>query len=145
MPASASTRSCGTARRRAPKGWRHSGIAVSPHTPTHTEAATALASQRNANTFLFLWNPSCGSRTHIHRAGCARRLLIAAFDTAVPTEGCVPDGCALDCRGKLWVAMHGAGEVRRYDPLSGEHLATVTLPAVAGTLVTSCAFGGEEL
>ena len=83
-----------------------------------------------------------------------------AFATAPESGGCtvdpvtnklslaggfVPDGCALDSQGKLWVALHGLGEVRRYDPRTGEHQGTVTLPHSAGKLVTSCCFGGEAL
>ena len=57
----------------------------------------------------------------------------------------MPDGCALDTQGKLWVACFGAGEVRRYDPAAGTLLATVVLPAEAGTEATACAFGGADL
>eukprot|EP00966_Prymnesium_polylepis_P301293 6961758-Prymnesium_polylepis.2 len=57
----------------------------------------------------------------------------------------VPDGCALDTQGMLWVACFGAGQVRRYDPASGELLATVVVPAAAGLETTACAFGGEAL
>lgn len=58
----------------------------------------------------------------------------------------VPDGCALDNEGKLWVACFGAGQVRRYDPKNGALLATVDLPhATAGTESTACAFGGKDL
>jgi len=39
------------------------------------------------------------------------------------------------------VAVHGAGEVRRFSP-QGEHVASVTL-RVPG--VTSCSFGGANL
>lgn len=57
----------------------------------------------------------------------------------------VPDGCALDTEGMLWVACFGGQQVRRYDPASGEILATVDLPAEAGSETTACAFGGEGL
>ncbi|CAE8655042.1 unnamed protein product [Polarella glacialis] len=57
----------------------------------------------------------------------------------------VPDGCALDADGKLWVACFGAGQVRRYDPTTGTLLATVLLPAEAGLETTACAFGGPDL
>jgi len=57
----------------------------------------------------------------------------------------VPDGCALDVQGKLWVACFGAGEVRRYDPADGRLLCTFAMPAEAGPETTACAFGGEAL
>eukprot|EP00928_Gymnodinium_smaydae_P027256 TRINITY_DN21130_c0_g2_i1.p1 TRINITY_DN21130_c0_g2~~TRINITY_DN21130_c0_g2_i1.p1 ORF type:complete len:330 (-),score=33.99 TRINITY_DN21130_c0_g2_i1:49-1038(-) len=57
----------------------------------------------------------------------------------------VPDGNAIDCEGMLWIACFGAGEVRRYNPVTGELLATVRLPKEAGPQTTACAFGGVEL
>ena len=57
----------------------------------------------------------------------------------------VPDGCALDAEGMLWVALFGAGSVRRIDPRSGAVLAVVELPEEAGPQCTACAFGGVEL
>jgi sugar lactone lactonase YvrE len=53
----------------------------------------------------------------------------------------VLDSVTLDADGYLWVAIHGASELRRYSP-QGEIKCIVRLP-VCG--VTSCAFGGEEL
>ncbi|MFC3690042.1 SMP-30/gluconolactonase/LRE family protein [Aquipuribacter hungaricus] len=47
----------------------------------------------------------------------------------------VPDGMTTDAEGTLWVAVHGAGEVRRYDA-DGYPLLTVTLPAAQPTSVT---------
>lgn len=38
-----------------------------------------------------------------------------------------PDGLLVDAEGMLWAAMHGIGEVHRYDP-SGRLLARVTMP-----------------
>lgn len=66
----------------------------------------------------------------------ARRPLVS-FD---PADG-IPDGLAVDAEGCVWLAVWGAGEVRRYDP-AGRHLATVRVPV---SQVTSCAFGGPEL
>jgi sugar lactone lactonase YvrE len=39
-----------------------------------------------------------------------------------------PDGLCMDTDGTLWIAIWGAGEVRRYTPV-GEHLATIAVPA----------------
>lgn len=47
----------------------------------------------------------------------------------------VPDGMTTDAEGTLWVAVHGAGQVRRYDA-DGYPLLTVDLPARQPTSVT---------
>jgi sugar lactone lactonase YvrE len=52
----------------------------------------------------------------------------------------LPDGLAVDTEGCVWVAIWGAGQVRRLTP-DGRHVATVRVGA-AGT--TSCAFGGRR-
>ena len=51
----------------------------------------------------------------------------------------LPDGMTVDRDGYLWVAIAGAGQVRRYSP-DGALLARVDVPTPT---VTSCAFGGE--
>jgi sugar lactone lactonase YvrE len=53
-----------------------------------------------------------------------------------------PDGMTIDAEGKLWVALFGAGPVRRYDPETGALLQTIHVPAPN---TSSCAFGGPEL
>jgi sugar lactone lactonase YvrE len=55
----------------------------------------------------------------------------------------LPDGLVVDGDGCLWVALWGAGEIRRYDD-AGRRIATISLPT---PYVTSCAFGarGNEL
>ncbi|MHB8294569.1 MAG: SMP-30/gluconolactonase/LRE family protein, partial [Acidimicrobiales bacterium] len=59
----------------------------------------------------------------------------------VPVADGVPDGMALDDQGCLWVALWGAGEVRRYTP-EGRLDARIELPV---SRVTSLCFGGEAL
>ena len=54
----------------------------------------------------------------------------------------LPDGMAIDAEGMLWVAHFGGSAVRRWDPNTGEVLATIPVPA---TQITACAFGGENL
>jgi sugar lactone lactonase YvrE len=54
-------------------------------------------------------------------------------------EGC-PDGLTVDDGGHLWVAIWGAGEVRRYTP-EGHQAGTVRLPA---SQPSSCCFGGPD-
>jgi len=52
-----------------------------------------------------------------------------------------PDGLCVDAEGGLWLAMLGAGQVRRFDP-SGELTEVVELPV---SQPTACCFGGEDL
>ncbi len=53
-----------------------------------------------------------------------------------------PDGMAIDENDKLWVGMWNGNAVIQFDPLSGESMRTIEVPAHN---VTSCAFGGENL
>jgi len=57
-----------------------------------------------------------------------------------PTEG-APDGMTLDAEGCIWVAVWGAGQVRRFD-MNGRLIAVVEVPA---RRVSSVAFGGAQL
>ena len=59
-------------------------------------------------------------------------------------DGGALDGLAVDAEGGVWVAMWGAGEVRRYvdDDGVGILVETVRFPALH---VTACAFGGTDL
>lgn len=59
----------------------------------------------------------------------------------IPAEQGIPDGLAVDAEGCLWVAMFGAGGVRRYRP-DGRPAGELRLPVA---LVTSCAFAGPGL
>lgn len=53
-----------------------------------------------------------------------------------------PDGMTIDADGNLWVALWGGGCVGKFNPLTGELLQKVTVPAPN---VSSCAFGGKNL
>ena len=52
----------------------------------------------------------------------------------------LPDGLTVDADGGVWVAIWGAGEVRRYSP-AGELTATVACPV---SHTSSCGFGGRD-
>ncbi|HVV31423.1 MAG TPA: SMP-30/gluconolactonase/LRE family protein [Mycobacteriales bacterium] len=52
-----------------------------------------------------------------------------------------PDGLAVDADGMVWVALHGAGQVRCLDP-AGTLRAVVEVPVED---VTACCFGGADL
>jgi sugar lactone lactonase YvrE len=54
----------------------------------------------------------------------------------------MPDGMCVDNEGMLWIAFWGGSRVGRYDPLTGEALSEIEVPAPH---VTSCCFGGEDL
>lgn len=58
----------------------------------------------------------------------------------LPAGDGLPDGLAVDVEGGVWIAICGAGEVRRYAP-DGRVLAVVAADAA---LVTSCALGGPD-
>src|SRR6266567_4421927 len=65
-----------------------------------------------------------------------RRSLVELTDT----DG-VPDGLCVDAEGCVWVAVHDAGQVRRYTP-DGVLDRTIEVPAAQ---VTACCFGGDDL
>lgn len=60
---------------------------------------------------------------------------------AVPEDVGAPDGMTVDAVGDLWVAIYGAGQVRRYAP-DGTLRQTLTVPARQSTC---CAFAGPGL
>jgi sugar lactone lactonase YvrE len=53
-----------------------------------------------------------------------------------------PDGMAIDAEDKLWVGMWNGNAVIRFDPLTGDIISKIEVPAHN---VTSCAFGGKDL
>jgi sugar lactone lactonase YvrE len=64
-----------------------------------------------------------------------------AVFAAVPAAEGMPDGLVVDADGGVWIALIGAGRIRRYSP-SGRVDREIELPV---TLVTSVAFGGPDL
>ena len=65
---------------------------------------------------------------------------VGAREVHLEVDG-LPDGLAVDETGDLWVAVWGAGQVRRYGP-DGRVRAVVEVPAPH---TTSVAFAGEDL
>lgn len=53
----------------------------------------------------------------------------------------IPDGMTIDAEGMLWVAHWGGYKVSRFNPVTGERLAQIFVPAKQ---VTSCTFGGSN-
>ncbi len=60
----------------------------------------------------------------------------------IPVEDGFPDGMTIDREGMLWIAHWQGWAVYRYNPLTGEKLLKVELPAAK---ITSCVFGGKNL
>lgn len=69
------------------------------------------------------------------------RLTAGEIAVTFDEEEGLPDGCAIDLDGNLWVAHWGGGRVTLSDPRTGRRLRTVILPV---RNVTSCAFGGPR-
>jgi len=59
----------------------------------------------------------------------------------IPEADGLPDGMVVDAAGCVWVALFGAGRVRRYTP-AGRIDLEIVFPV---SLVTSLAFGGADL
>ena len=53
-----------------------------------------------------------------------------------------PDGMTIDAEDKLWVALWAGWGVARFDPISGDLLEKIDVPA---SQVTACALGGPNL
>ena len=60
----------------------------------------------------------------------------------VPIEDGFPDGMTIDAEDMLWVGLWNGNAVGRYNPLTGELISKIEVPAHN---VTACAFGGENL
>ena len=63
-------------------------------------------------------------------------------DTQAAGYDSSPDGMTIDAEDKIWVAFCHGGCVVRFDPMTGEKLRQVDIPAVE---TTACAFGGPQL
>jgi sugar lactone lactonase YvrE len=61
---------------------------------------------------------------------------------AIPDQMGMPDGMTMDKEGMLWIALYGGSGVCRYNPVNGELLQKITLPALH---ITNCKFVGEQL
>lgn len=78
----------------------------------------------------FDFNPSSGEISNERTA------------VVIPEELGFPDGMTIDEEDKLWVGLWNGNAIARFDPLSGELIAKVEVPAHN---VTACAFGGANL
>ncbi|MFA9559133.1 SMP-30/gluconolactonase/LRE family protein [Evansella sp. AB-rgal1] len=60
----------------------------------------------------------------------------------IPDGDGLPDGLTIDSEGNLWVAHWGGAKITNWNPVTGELLETISIPALN---VTSCTFGGKDL
>ena len=60
----------------------------------------------------------------------------------IPKEKGSPDGMTIDAEGMLWIAQWGGFCVSRWNPETGQLLATIEVPVPH---VSACIFGGENL
>jgi len=60
----------------------------------------------------------------------------------IPKEMGAPDGMTIDSQGNLWICLWGGAAVGCWNPVTGELLRTIQVPA---RNVTSCAFGDADL
>ncbi|MDT3498070.1 SMP-30/gluconolactonase/LRE family protein [Bacillus toyonensis] len=58
-----------------------------------------------------------------------------------PENDGLPDGMTIDKEGCLWIAHWGGSQITRWNPLTGEQILSVPIPALN---VTSCTFGGPN-
>jgi sugar lactone lactonase YvrE len=60
----------------------------------------------------------------------------------IPKELGMPDGMTIDAKGMLWVALYGGAAVSRWNPVNGELLQVLKMPALN---ITNCTFAGENM
>ena len=117
------------------------------------EANGAVAVMREGVTISngLAWSPDGGTLYYIDSA--TRAVQMFTFDASngslgEPREALrfaeadgLPDGCAMDVEGNLWIAHWGGAKVTQWDLRTKRLLRTVHLPV---RHVTSCAFGGPR-
>lgn len=60
----------------------------------------------------------------------------------IPKNEGYPDGMTIDSEGMLWIAIWNGWKVVRFNPLTGQKISEISLPAAQ---ITSCTFGGKDL
>ena len=108
---------------------------------TEISCSNGIVWSRDAQTMYYIDTP-CGTVDAfdyvVATGAISNRRVAVAFPPGVGH----PDGSTLDADGMLWVAHWGGSRVTRWNPQTGQLLATVNVPAKQ---VTSCAFGGPKL
>jgi sugar lactone lactonase YvrE len=103
--------------------------------------ANGIAWSSDAKTMYYIDTPTCAVAAFDYDLATGsianRREIIRT-----PKEAGFPDGMTIDAEGMLWVAYWQGWRVVRWDPSTGEMLATVELPVER---VTAPWFGGPNL
>ncbi|TLG71511.1 SMP-30/gluconolactonase/LRE family protein [Culicoidibacter larvae] len=99
------------------------------------------------------WSPD--GKTFYHTDTTLLQVFAYDFDVATSTISnqrvCVdfngldigkPDGLCVDSQGHLWIGHWAGGQVSVWNPMTGEMLESIAVPAKN---VTSCTFGGDDL
>lgn len=103
--------------------------------------SNGLVWTKNADTFYYIDTPTMKVRAFDYDATTSS-ISNERVAVQVPAELGYPDGMAIDAEDKIWVALWNGNAVVRFDPVTGEVLQKIQVPAHN---VTSCAFGGEDL
>jgi sugar lactone lactonase YvrE len=103
--------------------------------------ANGLAWSPDNATLYFIDSPTNKVRAFHYNEGTGQ---IAYEKDAIdiPHDMGNPDGMAIDKEGMLWIAHWGGFGVYRWNPLTGELIDKITVPAPN---VSSCAFVGKDL
>ncbi len=103
--------------------------------------SNGLVWTKEANTFYYIDTPTMKVRAFDYDATTSN-ISNGRVVVNVPAELGYPDGMAIDSEDKIWVALWNGNAVVRFDPLTGEVMQKIQVPAHN---VTSCAFGGADL
>lgn len=108
---------------------------------TGTTIANGMAWAPDGKTMYFIDSPLKTVKAYAFTPADGGLALIGDA-VRIPDELGAPDGMAIDEEGMLWVAHYGGYSVGRWNPLNGELLEKIDVPAPN---VTACAFGGEDM
>jgi sugar lactone lactonase YvrE len=103
--------------------------------------SNGLVWNQKADTFYYIDTPTLKVRAFDYNAD-TQTISKPRTAVLVPEPLGFPDGMAIDADDKIWVALWNGNAVVRFDPLTGEVLQKIEVPAHN---VTSCAFGGPDL
>jgi sugar lactone lactonase YvrE len=107
----------------------------------HTTISNGLAWSLDNTRLYFIDSPTQVVQSFIYNEQTAE-IFFEKNCIQIPAAMGTPDGMAIDEEGMLWIAHWGGFGVYRWNPFTGEHLATIEVPVPN---VTSCAFAGENL
>jgi sugar lactone lactonase YvrE len=103
--------------------------------------SNGLVWDKKAETFYYIDTPTLKVRAFDYHKTTAT-ISNERIAVKVPEALGFPDGMTIDEEDKIWVALWNGNAVVRFDPLTGEVMQRIEVPAHN---VTSCAFGGPDL